>query len=213
MKKKFKVDKWFKYKAALLVLSIFGFGFLLWYSYYIHVDNSREEEVPIIRAPLNIISRPQNPGGMIVPNKDKDIYNRMLGRKGGSERASSTGLSESNLSKSEALTLIDNQLNNERKKKASRRAKNVINAQISPKLYYLRVAKLTDASVGSQALKILQKSYPILKDLGGKLYEQKDSNGQKKYYLHVGPIKERNAAEKLCAKLTESGKACKIFAE
>ena len=216
-KKKLKNNKWLKYKVALVLCCLLSFSYLLWYSYYTHIDNVEEEDLPLVKAPSNIISKPQDPGGMIVPNKDKDIYNHMSGKKNKNDRVKATGLNKNNLSKSEALALINKQLKNREIKRKNISATAAVNKQIIPKsfkkTYYLRVAKLTNANVKTKALKILQNKYPNLKSFSGKLYEEKGRDGQKKYYLHIGPIREKMSAENLCIKLIDAGKHCKVFLE
>ena len=216
VKKKLKTNdgKW-KFKAAIVIAALFGFSYLLWYSYYIHIDNVKEEDLPIVQAPLNIISKPQDPGGVIIPNKDKDIYNHMSGRKIRNERIKTSKLSKDNLSKSEALSLITKQLKKGEIATAFKSAKSMLSKQKTPELidktYYLRIAKLTNASVKNKALKILQNKYPVLNKLDGKLYKEKNILGKTKYYLHVGPINKRTVAKSLCGQLIKAGKSCKVF--
>jgi hypothetical protein len=199
-KEKTLFSKIFLYKTFLLLCCLVGFGYLLFYSYYIHIDNVLEEDLPLVRAPKNIISKPDDPGGVIIPNKDKDIYTHMSGTKNTDDVIKTKDLNENNFSKSKALDLIDKQLKNWKTKDTSK--------LIEPdKIYYLRVAKLVSPNVKDKALKILQERHSELKHLDGKLYEDKHSN----HYLHMGPIKDAAKAENLCHGLTKSNKACKVF--
>jgi hypothetical protein len=210
MVKKFKVSRWFKYKLAMVATALVCFSYLLWYSYYIHIDNTVEEDLPIIKAPINIVSKPEDPGGMIIPNKDKDIYKQMSGRGKANEMVTTTEFKQNNLSKSKALDLINNQLKKWKTTPAVKAEKPVVSEQ---KVYYVRVAKLKNAGVKDEAIKILQAQYSSLKGLASQVYEEKPGDGQSKYYLHVGPIKQLAAAESLCAKLTQAGKSCKVFSD
>jgi hypothetical protein len=205
-----KFNKWFKYKVAMVATALACFSYLLWYSYYIHIDNTVEEDLPLIKAPTNIISKPEDPGGMIIPNKDKDIYKQMSGRGKANERVTTTETNGNNLSKSKALDLINNQLKKWKTTRSVQTEKAVVPEQ---KIYYVRVAKIKNAAVKDEAITILQAKYPDLKGFANKLYEEKSSDIQSKYYLHVGPIKQLAAAEGLCAKLTQAGKSCKVFSE
>jgi hypothetical protein len=90
-KKRSNTDKWLKYKIFFIVSSLFGFGYLLFHSYYTYIDNTKEEDLPIIRAPTNIVSKPEDPGGMIIPDKDKDIYKQMSGKKKIDEKIKTAG--------------------------------------------------------------------------------------------------------------------------
>ncbi|NRA73221.1 MAG: hypothetical protein HRU36_00540 [Rickettsiales bacterium] len=213
-KKRIKRDKRLKYKAALVMLASLGFSYLLWYSYYIHIDNVVDEDLPLIKAPSNIISKPQNRGGIIIPNKDKDIYNRMSGKRRGGDKIKVIRLTENNLSKSEAIALINKQLKNGKIKRKENHKGNANNGSFLSKLfaksYYLRIAKLTNPKVMNKALKILQNKYPDLKSFDGKLYKEQGSDGKTKYYLHIGPVKGKKFAGNLCAKLISAGKACKV---
>jgi hypothetical protein len=210
MAKKFKVSRWFKYKVAMVATALVCFSYLLWYSYYIHIDNTVEEDLPIIKAPTNIVSKPEDPGGMIIPNKDKDIYKQMSGRGKSNERVMTTEFNENNLSKSKALDLINNQLKKWKTTGSTQTEKAAVSEQ---KIYYVRIAKLKNAAVKDEAINLLQLQYPDLKGFTSKLYEEESGEGQPKYYLHVGPIKQLPAAEGLCAKITQAGKSCKVFTE
>lgn len=196
-------NSWFKYKIFLVILACFLFTFMLWYSYYVYVDNTKEEEVPLIKAPTNLVFKPKDPGGMIVPDKDKDIYNVMSGRKSTTEKIKITkDASGKDISKAEAIALINKQIQQPVKIKT-----------IKPiEVYFIRVAKIKTPDALPDAVSILKSSYKQLGDLKEKLYEEQ-SFGIKKYYVHFGPIKDKTQAESLCNELKNTGKACKVFSE
>lgn len=175
--------------------------FSLWYSYYVYVDNTKEENLPLIKAQTNIIFKPKNPGGMIVPDKDKDIYNSMSGRKGAPEKIKlAKDTTQQNISKAEAIELINKQMHQPTK----------IKTPVT--VYFIRVAKIKSADTFLEAVKILKEQYKDLDSLKEKLYEEQ-SLGLQKYYVHFGPISNKGQAESLCNKLQTAGKACKIFSE
>ena len=65
----------------LLSLALFGVGAVSWGLYgdaMIKQFSTNDGEVPIIEASVGPIKvRPENPGGLEVPNRDKLVYDRM----------------------------------------------------------------------------------------------------------------------------------------
>jgi cell division protein FtsN len=70
-----------KIKALIFSLFIAVFAWFCWYAYFSQVDYANEDEIPLLKAQSDIKSKPDDPGGMEVLNKDKAIYNHMLGKK------------------------------------------------------------------------------------------------------------------------------------
>jgi hypothetical protein len=70
-----------KTKLIILLIFISVFLFFCGYSYFTQVDNINENDLPLLKAQTDIKSKPDDPGGMNVLNKDKAIYNHMLGKK------------------------------------------------------------------------------------------------------------------------------------
>ena len=58
-----------------------GFALLSWYAYDMSSKPVPLSQLPVIKAssePVKI--KPENPGGMVVPNADKTVYNRIAGK-------------------------------------------------------------------------------------------------------------------------------------
>jgi hypothetical protein len=70
-----------KWTIALVVL--IGVGAGAWFVYgdkLMMLTGSSEDEVPLLRADTGPVKvRPENPGGLQVPNRDKLVYNRLSG--------------------------------------------------------------------------------------------------------------------------------------
>jgi hypothetical protein len=194
-----------KYKAIVLVGALAMFLFTLWYSYDVYVDTG-QSDLPLISAPLSIVTKPSNPGGMIVPDKDKDIYNSMSGRMNESENVRVIkNAGHENVSRAEAIAMIQKQI----KRSATQEAAHVqAVAKLSTSAFYIRVAKIKSPDVLDRAIQLLYEKYPQLSKLKGKLYEEKSLLGRK-YYVHLGPITDRQVAESLCAQLKP--KSCAVF--
>jgi cell division septation protein DedD len=67
-------------KILATVIVLIGFIYLAWYAYDAS-EELKDEELPLIAANKEIIkTKPENPGGLIVANRDKDIYDGMSGK-------------------------------------------------------------------------------------------------------------------------------------
>ena len=61
--------------AALTVIILAIFGGLIWYSY---MEGSNNGPVPVVRADNSVVKeKPENPGGLDVPDQDKRVFNRV----------------------------------------------------------------------------------------------------------------------------------------
>jgi len=61
--------------AALTVITLAIFGGLIWYSY---LKGTNDGPVPVVRADNSVIKeKPENPGGLEVPDQDKNVFNRV----------------------------------------------------------------------------------------------------------------------------------------
>jgi hypothetical protein len=76
--KKSKVVANFSQVKALLVLAVVGiFVYIAWYA-YTSTGNVEDSSLPVIPASSEIIkSKPENPGGLVVANRDKGIFEGM----------------------------------------------------------------------------------------------------------------------------------------
>lgn len=150
-----------KYKILFTSLFCGGFLFLLWHSYYVYVDNTKTEDLPLIRASKGIIFKPKDPGGIIIPDKDKDIYNSMSGRASKPETARiEREEPEQVITKVEALALIDKQLRAQGIKpqtSATPLAESTESATTAPAQPTIKVAATTQ----TQAAPVTQPAAPV----------------------------------------------------
>jgi hypothetical protein len=70
---------------AVAIVALGAFGIVIWYAYNLGIKDGTESVAPLIRAdarPTKI--KPEQPGGMAVPHRDKGVY-ETLGSGGASE--------------------------------------------------------------------------------------------------------------------------------
>ena len=66
--------RWIAPLAGVLLLA--GFGALVWFAYQWGLDSGYRDEVPVVRADAGEIkTKPENPGGLVVPDQDKLVLN------------------------------------------------------------------------------------------------------------------------------------------
>lgn len=70
-----------KFKLIFVVICIAIFTGIAWYSYVSQVKNFNEDDLPLIKQTTQVKFKPENPGGLVVPNTDKDIYDHISGKK------------------------------------------------------------------------------------------------------------------------------------
>ncbi len=99
-----------KIKALIFLLFIAIFAWFCWYAYFSQVDYANENEIPLLKAQSDIKSKPDDPGGMEVLNKDKAIYNHMLGKKKSDGYIRVIENSEKPVSKENLENLINKQI-------------------------------------------------------------------------------------------------------
>lgn len=70
---------WRRYaRAFVVVVALGGFAGIVWYSYNQGVLDGGARALPLVRADLTPVKvAPKNPGGVVVPDKDMLIYDRL----------------------------------------------------------------------------------------------------------------------------------------
>jgi hypothetical protein len=69
--------------VSVAVLALAGFGGIVWYAYTQGMQGG-SAVAPVIRAePGPVKIRPEQPGGLVVPNQDKMVYNNLMPGGGG----------------------------------------------------------------------------------------------------------------------------------
>ena len=64
-------------QVVLALVVVVGFAMVLWFAYQWGLERGYREEVPILRADVGAIKiRPEDPGGLVVPNQDKLVLNQ-----------------------------------------------------------------------------------------------------------------------------------------
>ena len=77
---KFDYNKLLQAKYLILASVLISFFYFAWYAYTTQINNQNEADLPLILAPKQVKFKPLDPGGLIVPNKDKHIYDHVLGK-------------------------------------------------------------------------------------------------------------------------------------
>jgi hypothetical protein len=189
--KKFHIP--FKYQAIVVTLCVLGFGYFAWHSYNSQQPSVHESDLPLIKAPTGIKSKPKDPGGIVIPNRDKDIYDHISGKQVRTD-VKTRKTAELPLSKTTMIEEINRQLASDKHKK--------------PEVYTVRLAKLKSADVLSEAWEILRDKYgELLTGLKPQLMKEQKADGPA-YYLHAGPITLSRRAVEICNVLTKSNKQC-----
>lgn len=64
--------------ALISLVAIAGFVAVIWFAYQWGLERGYREEVPVVRAAAGPIKlKPENPGGLVVPNQDKLVLNQL----------------------------------------------------------------------------------------------------------------------------------------
>lgn len=207
-------------RVALALGSMGAFAYLFAYAYIEGTASGSTRAVPLLRADAGPIkTRPSEPGGLRVPDRDKKIYERL--RRG--KKARKTKLTGRIVLRPGLLRAI-----REPKRRADRmitggRARGI--ASIEPLWAGAAGKRKSTAARGPYRVQIAAFPKPELaarrwrrlavrhKDLVGKLkwYVEKVDRGNAKaplYRLQLGPLKSRKSARDLCAALGRRKVAC-----
>lgn len=106
------------YEAKLIFVcaALVGFICFAWYAYNTQVNNVKETDLPIIHAPKQVKFKPADPGGMMVPNRDKHIYDHVLGKKTLINKTKVSGENETVVERADLSALVAKQLKTKTKK-------------------------------------------------------------------------------------------------
>lgn len=207
-------------RVALALGSVGAFAYVFAYAYIEGTAEGGTRAAPLLRADTSPIkTRPAEPGGLRVPDRDKKIYERLRRAKKG-KKAKLAG----------RLILRPGLLRpiREPRRRADRtisggRAKGI--ASIEPMRAGAASKRKSSATVGTYRVQIAAFPKPELaarrwrrlavrhKDLVGKLkwYVEKVERGNAKgplYRLQLGPLKSRKSARDLCAELGRRKVTC-----
>ena len=70
--------RWLQY--GITAIAVVGFFVMVWFAYQWGLERGYREEVPVIRADAGPVKvKPDNPGGLVVPNQDKLVLNQGAG--------------------------------------------------------------------------------------------------------------------------------------
>ena len=70
--------RWLQY--GITAIAVIGFFVMVWFAYQWGLERGYREEVPVIRADAGPVKvKPENPGGLVVPNQDKLVLNQGAG--------------------------------------------------------------------------------------------------------------------------------------
>lgn len=98
-------------KIAIVCVALLTFTYFSWYAYNTQVNNVKDSDLPIISAPKQVKFKPLDPGGLIVANRDKYIYDHVLGKRtAANKKVKAIGESEAPVEKTEISALVAKQL-------------------------------------------------------------------------------------------------------
>ncbi len=213
-------------RAALAIASMGAFAYVFAYAYIEGTANGSSRVVPLLRADASPIkTRPTEPGGLRVPDRDKKIYERLRRRK----KTKKTKLTGRLILRPGLLRPIREPRSIADRTISGGRARGIasiepLRARKASKRISLSSQKLP-ATVGAYRVQIAAYPKPELAarqwrrlavqptDLGGKLkwYVEKVERGHAKgplYRLQLGPLKSRKLARDLCAELDRRNITC-----
>ena len=220
-------SKHFRLKLAVGIIVACGFIYLAWHSYATQVSNINEADLPLIKAPHDPIKvRPDDPGGLKIDHKDKEIYDHISGK-----HTKKTEKLVKNQLKPASHDKIKKVISKNKKSRKANIAKNthdtvnvkpviikmpkqptrkVVKKIVKPKNYYLRIAALKSPDVKNKAWSILKAKYSALKPLSPKVSKVKRNN-RLVYFLDAGPLRSKQHATKICQAITKAGGKCKLY--
>jgi hypothetical protein len=206
-----KSDKFSRYKFFIVLFFILGFLGLAAYSYHAQLGNIEEFDLPIISAPERVKFKPGDPGGFVVSNRDKEIYDHMSGKKVTGGKIKTSKSSEAPVPKNEIAALIDKQLQDDKIKAKPVKLYISKNTGIIEKKHYtIRIAKIKNQKVLDKAWEIMSNKYG---DLIGKLQPELHTEkhwAKNNYYLHAGPFTSAKSANSICDSFKNRGKSCSV---
>lgn len=210
-------------RSLRVALALGSLGAFAWVFAYAYIEGTAEggtHTAPLLRADTSPIkTRPAEPGGLRVPDRDKKIYQRLRRAK----KIKRQKLASRLILRPGLLRPI-----REPKRRADRtisggRARGI--ASIEPSRAGAAGKRKSPAAEGAYRVQIAAYPKPELaarrwrrlamqhKDLVGKLkwYVEKVERGNAKgplYRLQLGPLKSRKSARELCAELGRRKIAC-----
>lgn len=176
-----------KHVIAFGILLILLSAVWLVYRNYVYVDVS-DRDVVIVKAPKTVKSLPLEPGGLVVPHKDKEIYGQISNRSGAIFRKAS----EESADPQEIHQYVRGQL---------QRKQRVRKIPVSARLMRIEAQNSL-----RQEWDVLLRTYGAL--LSG--FAPMAVNDQQKCYLHVVPVRASADLASLCDKLSQLGAKCTL---
>jgi hypothetical protein len=225
-----ELNKYAKLKLIAGILVVIAFIYLAWYSYSTQISNINETDLPIITSPTTPIKvKPDDPGGLKIEHKDKEIYDHINGKKLNvnerivrnndqpathekikqilSKQITQPTKLKINVKEDSSPEKVEKEITDDKKEP-------VETIQTPPpakkKTYSLRIAALKSAEVMDQAWQIMKNKYQELKQLKPKLVTSK-KNDKIVYFLHAEVIESKEEADKLCSAIIKAGGKCKVF--
>lgn len=216
-----------KQKAIIFTIFVCAFVYFCWYAYFVQIDNVNEHDLPLLRKQEDIKSKPEDPGGIEISNKDKAIYKQMLGKRA-ENNIKVVENQEKPVSKNNLEDLINRQLGSKKRKtlvveqsqlQNGYKEVPVVTRNEVPKKseeqsyqkpveekYSVRVAKLKDKRFLSKGVDIFYNKYPSFRHFKA---EAVSKGGN--YYMHFVNIPSKVEATKLCRELREDDRNCHIY--
>lgn len=215
------------------ILTLIAFAAVMGYAYK-EGRRAVSAEPPLIRAPEGPLKvKPEDPGGMVVPDRDKLVYKRVKGEEPGSQVQLRPG-PELPIKRPEpkpAAKPEQTPVTTPNEEAATVEAAPEITQEIAPEVSEAAVAPpepptapaaadsiyIQLGAVGDQTAAVgewsrLQQRHAVLKSLSPVIAPLTKDNGQILYRLRAGPLADRAAATKICEELKASNQPCFIAA-
>jgi len=207
-------------RLALAFGSVGAFAYVFAYAYTEGTAYGSNRVAPLLRADASPIkTRPSEPGGLRVPDRDKKIYDRL--RRG--KKARKTKLAGRLILRPGLLRPIREPKNIADRTISGGRARGIASIEplrtrsarkrkspVSAGVYRVQIAAFPKPELAARRWRRLAVRH---KDLVGKLkwYVEKVDRGRAKgplYRLQLGPLKDRKSARDLCAEFGRRKVTC-----
>lgn len=190
------------------IFAVFVFAGILWFLYY-QKNIAGPGEVPLITAGSGPVkTRPADPGGMVVPDQDKLIFDKVSGQETVLPDQIQPG-PERPLGDLEGRSIEDLIMETE--------PGGTVVAEVTPQedtpaveaLYIIQLGAFAEEAGATRAWTILQDRYKtVIGSLTPDIQKATLSEGRVLYRLRAGYFADREQAIRICTRLKELGQDC-----
>lgn len=219
--------------AVAAVIAVLAFVAVVVYAYN-EGQRALSAEPPLIRAPEGPLKiKPEDPGGMVVPDRDKLVYKRIKGEEPGTTVHLRPGPElpikrpePEPVKKPDADATAEAGAHEDVKDGVKNVAEAPVVAPAPPppestkstpaptaagNSFYIQLGALSERSAATDAWAKMQAKHAVLAKLNAVIVPL-TANGQTLYRLRAGPLDTRDAAAKVCDTLQAQNQGCFIVA-